>query len=82
MLWNGSGFGECTTVVDIQAIAYVNHFPASLRFASRAASDLQPDHYQSHAAQLTQQMWLDGSNEPAVVPVHQSSLFDRLSKVH
>jgi hypothetical protein len=82
MRWDCSGFSECSFAVDVQAVSNIDHFPAFLGFSSWAAGDLDADYDETHSLQLAQQVRLDGSNEPAVMPVHQSSLFDRVGKVH
>jgi hypothetical protein len=82
MLRNCSGFFECPASVDVQSIAHIDHLPALLGFPSRSAGHLQADHDQSHPAQLAQQVGLDGSYEPTVVPVQQPPLCDRVSKAH
>ena len=82
MRWDRPCSCECAFVVDVQAVSNIDHFPAFLGFPCWATGDLQPDYDDTHSLQLAQQVWLDGSNEASVVPVHESPFSDCVSKAH
>lgn len=71
----------CTRIND-QPVAYINRFPSILPFSLSTASNLKGDQHNSLASQLHEQVGLDGSDKPVIVPVHQAPLSDCIGQIH
>lgn len=82
MMRNGLWAFERFPNVYVQAVTHVDQFPIALPFASWTASDLPGNEDDAVSAYEREQMWLDCSNEAAVVPMNQVPVPNCLSEIH